>query len=172
MRRAVGTGLYAGFLFVLLGAVAWATGEPFVFPSLGPSAFVLAMDWRSDRTRPSRVVGSHLLGGVAGLLAWTLLAAGVTVTAMPAARSLDGLRLAASATGSIVWTSWAMLATDTVHPPACATTLIVSLGILATPGRVAIVVGSVTMLVATHVGVRTAADRLLAGGRTPTVTGD
>ena len=36
MRKEVGTSLYAGFLFTVLGATAWATGQPFVFPSLGP----------------------------------------------------------------------------------------------------------------------------------------
>jgi CBS-domain-containing membrane protein len=61
--------------------------------------------------------------------------------------------LAASATVSIVLTSWAMIATDAVHPPACATTLIVSLGLLSTPLRVAIILGSVSILVLFHNGV-------------------
>ena len=39
-----------------------------------------------------------------------------------------------------------MIATDTIHPPACATTLIVSLGLLSTPLRVGIIVGSVMIL--------------------------
>jgi hypothetical protein len=154
MRRRVWTSLYAGLLFTVLGALAWATGQPFIFPSLGPSAFVLAFDRRSDRGELARVVASHLVGGLAGLLAWSILASGVAITATPPPFSGDGLRLAASATASIVLTSWAMIATDTVHPPACATTLIVSLGLLSTPLRVGIIVGSVTILVAFHAGVR------------------
>lgn len=51
MRRRLGTSLYAGLVFTVLGLVAWATGRPFVFPSLGPSAFVLAFDRRSERER-------------------------------------------------------------------------------------------------------------------------
>jgi len=51
MRRRLGTSLYAGLFFTVLGLVAWATRQPFVFPSLGPSAFVLAFDWRSERER-------------------------------------------------------------------------------------------------------------------------
>jgi hypothetical protein len=43
-----------------------------------------------------------------------------------------------------------MLATGTSHPPACATTLIVSLGLLSTPTQVGIVVVSVVALVAVH----------------------
>lgn len=161
MRRRVGTSLYAGLLFTVLGTIAWASGQPFVFPSLGPSAFILAFDRRSERTRTYRIVGSHLIGGVAGLLAWSLLAAGVSITATPPAFSMEGLRLAVSATASIVVTSWAMIATDTIHAPACATTLIVSLGLLSTPTQVAIILVSVVILVEFHAAVLLAFKRLV-----------
>jgi hypothetical protein len=153
MRRRLGASLYAGLLFTVLGLVAWATGQPFVFPSLGPSAFVLAFDRRSERERAVRVVGSHLIGGVAGLAAWTAIADGAALTATPPAFSPEGFGLTASAIVSLVATSWAMIATDLIHPPACATTLIVSLGLLSTPPEVAIIVASVTVLVAFHAGV-------------------
>ena len=45
-----------------------------------------------------------------------------------------------------------MIATDIVHPPACATTLIVSLGLLSTSRRVGVIVASVVALVAVHRG--------------------
>ncbi|MFD1569478.1 HPP family protein [Halorubrum laminariae] len=153
MRRRVGTSLYAGLLFTVLAAIAWATGQPFVFPSLGPSAFALAFDRRAERGRAARIVGSHLLGGVAGFAAWQLIAAGAALTATPPAFSPAGFRLVASATLSLVATSWAMIATDAVHAPACATTLIVSLGLLSTPVEVAVIVASVTVLVSFHAGV-------------------
>ena len=153
MRRRLGASLYAGLLFTVLGLVAWATGQPFVFPSLGPSAFVLAFDRRSERERAVPVVGSHLIGGVAGLAAWTAIADGAALTATPPAFSPEGFGLTASAIVSLVATSWAMIATDLIHPPACATTLIVSLGLLSTPPEVAIIVASVTVLVAFHAGV-------------------
>ena len=54
-----------------------------------------------------------------------------------------------------------MIATGTVHPPACATTLIVSLGLLSTPAEVAIIVASVTVLVAFHAVVIIAFKRLV-----------
>jgi len=115
MRRRLGTSLYAGLLFTVLGAIAWATGQPFVFPSLGPSAFLLAFDRRSERGRAARIVGSHLIGGVAGLTAWWLIAPGASLTATAPAFSPAGFRLAASATVSLVATSWAMIATDAVR---------------------------------------------------------
>lgn len=153
VRRRVGTSLYAGLLFTLLGVIAWVSGQPFIFPSLGPSAFILAFERQGERTRTYRVVGSHLIGGVAGLLAYTLLASGIAITGATDPLSIEGLRLTTSATLSIVITSWGMIATDTIHAPACATTLIVSLGLLSTPLQVAIIVVSVVLLVEFHRGV-------------------
>lgn len=150
VRQRVGTSLYAGFLFTVLGLVAWASGQPFVFPSLGPSAFILAFDRRGERTRTYRIVGSHLIGGVIGLVAYTAIANGISITATPAAFSPDGLRLAGSGVLSIIATSWGMIATNTNHAPACATTLIVSLGLLPTPLQVATIIVSVVVLVEVH----------------------
>jgi hypothetical protein len=102
-RRRLGTSVYAGVLFTVLGAVAWLSGQPFVFPSLGPSAFLLAFERRADRGRLFRIVAGHGIGGVAGLLAYTLLGAGVTLTATPP-MSAAGLHLVASGVCSIVLT--------------------------------------------------------------------
>ena len=152
-RRAVGTSVYAGVLFTVLGLVAWASGQPFIFPSLGPSAFILAFERRIDRSQISAVLASHALGAVAGLLAYSLLASGVVLTADPAAFSPAGLHIAASGVFSIVLTSLGMIAMGSIHAPACATTLIVSLGLLSTPLQVGIIVGSVCLLVLVHVTV-------------------
>lgn len=152
-RRRIGTSLYAGVLFTILGGLAWASGQPFIFPSLGPSAFILAFERRGERTRTYRVVGSHVIGGLAGLLTYSLLAAGVSLTTSPPPLSPAGLGLALSGMLSIVLTSWGMIATDTVHAPACATTLIVSLGLLSTPIQVGMMILSVVILVEFHHGV-------------------
>ncbi|KAB1187836.1 MULTISPECIES: HPP family protein [Haloferax] len=151
-RRGKETALTAGLMFAVLGFVAWATGSAFVFPSLGPSAFVLAFSREGERPNGRRVIGGHVVGAVAGFLAYTLLAAGVTLTASLPAFSFAGFRLVASAILSVVVTSWGMVATDTVHAPACATTLIVSLGLLSTPVEVGIIVVSVVLLVGVSVG--------------------
>jgi len=162
VRRRAYTSLYAGLLFTVLGLLAWLTGQPFVFPSLGPSAFILAFDRRGERTRPVRVVGSHLIGAVAGLAAYWLLAAGTVITRTPPPLSPAGLRLAASGVLSVVATSWGMIATDTNHAPACATTLIVSLGLLSTLRQAATIVVAVVLLVAAHRLVVSGAERVRA----------
>jgi hypothetical protein len=140
-------------LFTVLGAIAWKSGEPFIFPSLGPTAFILAFEKHGKQTRVGRIVGSHLIGGIAGLFAYSTLAVEVSLTTTLPPGSIAGLRLAASGVLSIIVTSWAMIATDTIHAPACATTLIISLGLLSTPRQVAIIVISVVVLVGFHTAV-------------------
>lgn len=149
-RRRLGTSLYAGLLFTILGGIAWVSGEPFIFPSLGPSAFLLAFERRGERGWLSQIVASHVIGGVVGFVAYSLFASGVTITATPPPGSLAGLRLSMSGILSIILTSWGMIAGDTIHAPACATTLIVSLGLLSTLVQVAIIVLSVGTLVTFH----------------------
>ncbi|RDZ63542.1 HPP family protein [Haloferax sp. Atlit-12N] len=151
-RRGLETGLSAGLLVAALGGIAWATGEPFVFPSLGPTAFVLAFRRRGGHSRPSRIVGGHAVGAVVGFATYALVAPGVTLAPSLSAASTDTLRLVASAAVSVAATGWGMVELDVVHPPACATTLIVSLGLLSTPQSVAIIVASVVVLVGVHRG--------------------
>ena len=52
-----------------------------------------------------------------------------------------------------------MVATDYRHAPACATTLIVALGLLTTPREAAVVVLAVAALLATDTGLRRIARR-------------
>lgn len=131
-----------------LATVAWASGRPFVFPSLGPSAYALAVSPSAATSQQRRVVGGHAWGLVGGFVAYHLLVPGFDITAQPAAFSPGGLRLAASALLSVGVTTAGMLATDLRHPPACATTLIVALGLLTTPVEAVIVLASVVGLVA------------------------
>ncbi|MFP8951358.1 HPP family protein [Natrialbaceae archaeon A-arb3/5] len=150
MDDRLGTTLHTGLLLSTTAAMAWLSGFPMLFPSLGPSAFVLALFQDSDATSPRRVVGGHAIGVVAGLLAYTLFASGISMTAAAEPGSIDGLRLAASGVVATTLTAGGMLATDTRHPPACATTLIVSLGLLSTPLEGALIVLTVVVLVVAH----------------------
>lgn len=150
MDDRVGSTLHTGLLISTTAALAWLSGLPMLFPSLGPSAFVLALFPDSEASGPRRVIGGHVVGVLAGLLAYHLLAAGITMAASPDPASLEGLRLAASGVLATTLTAGGMLATETRHPPACATTLIVSLGLLPTLLEGALIVGSVVVLVIAH----------------------
>ena len=144
----------ATLLLAALAAAAWLTGRPFVFPSLGPSAYALAVTPDDETTRPTRVFGGHAVGVAAGLLAYHLFASGASMTAYPAATSTVGAGLAVSGVVALGLTTAGMLVTDLRHAPACATTLIVALGLLTTPAETASILLSVAGLLAV--------DRLLA----------
>jgi CBS-domain-containing membrane protein len=147
MDDRIATSLHTGLLIAVVGTFAWMSGLPALFPSLGPSAFVLAMFPGSEASDPRRVMGSHALGVVAGLLAYHLLAGGIVVTSRIAPLSVVGLRLAVSSVVAIVLTVGSMLHFRVRHPPACATTLIVALGLLSSPFEGVLIVVAVTVLV-------------------------
>ncbi|WP_436923299.1 HPP family protein [Halosimplex amylolyticum] len=150
-RHAARAALHAGALLATTGAVAWATGTPFVFPSLGPTAYLLGTQRPRARDRLARVVAGHSVGVAAGLVAYRALGAGVVVTADLPARSPTLAAVVASGVFALALTSAAMLALDVVHPPACATTLIVSLGLLPTLREGVLIVVAVVVLVGAHV---------------------
>ncbi|NUB90195.1 HPP family protein [Haloterrigena sp. SYSU A558-1] len=150
MDDRLGTTLHTGLLLSTTAVLAWLSGFPMLFPSLGPSAFVLALFQDSDATSPRRVIGGHAIGVVAGLAVYHLLASGIAMTAVTEPGSLDGLRLGASGVVATMLTAGGMLWTETRHPPACATTLIVSLGLLSTPLEGAFIVATVVVLVVAH----------------------
>ncbi|WP_435118128.1 HPP family protein [Halolamina sp. C58] len=144
----VRAGAHAGVLLAVTGAAAVLTGRPFLFPSLGPSAYLLATTPDAAVSQPRNVLGGHAIGVVAGLLATTLLSPGLVVIDPIAPLSPEMIRLAASAVVSVALTTGGMLATGYEHAPACATTLIVALGLLSTPTEGAIVLVAIAVLVA------------------------
>lgn len=115
-------------LVLIPGLTAWLCGRPLIFPSLGPSAFALVFHEHENRAR--RVIGGHLIGVVSGLIAHGTLASGLSLAPLAPQFSSSELRVAASGVLSVGLTTSAMLLTRASHAPACATTLIVSLGML------------------------------------------
>jgi HPP family len=140
--------LHIGLLVLAPGLAAWLSGRPLIFPSLGPSAFVLVLDKREDRAR--RVLGGHLIGAASGFVAYHALAHGLALADVSPALSLNGLRVVASGIVSVFLTSWVMLTTRTNHAPACATTLIVSLGLLSGLIDVMLIMMAVLGMFLTH----------------------
>ncbi|WP_435153651.1 HPP family protein [Haladaptatus sp. DFWS20] len=137
----------ASILLVLLGALAWASGLPFLFPSLGPSAFLLSSKVGERVSEPRRVVGGHVIGVVFGLLTYHLVAPGLTVMQPSPPFSIAALRLSLSGILAVGLTTAGMVITDLRHPPACATTLIVALGLLTKPAEGVVVITAIVILV-------------------------
>ena len=141
-------GTAAALLLAVTAVLAVLTGQPLVFPSLGPTAYVLVR--RPDVGSTRRVVGGHAIGLLAGVLAYRLLAAGLVVTGPLPPMSATTVRLAAAAVLSVALTTAGMVALDAEHAPACATTLICALGLLRTPVETGGVLLSVAVLLAAH----------------------
>jgi CBS domain-containing membrane protein len=138
--------LVNGFVSIgLMAALALVTREPLVFPSLGPTAFLLFRTPRAASASPRNTILGHLIGVVAGYVA--LLAFGLT-DAGPA--FADGVSVArVGAVGlSLGLTAGFMVWLRSSHAPAGATTLIVSLGILSRLDQLAILMLGVLILVA------------------------
>jgi len=104
-----------------------------------------------SRERLARIAGGHAVGVAAGLFAYRLLGPAVVVTADLPARSPALAALVASGVLALALTSAGMLVLDAVHPPACATTLIVALGLLPTLREGAPIVVAVCVLLAAHI---------------------
>ena len=139
--------------FLVLGGLAWGSGQPFLFPSLGPSAYLLATGDNPRAEGSYHVIGGHAVAAGAGLVTYLLLADGLIVTdAFEAGEpfSTDVGRLVLSGIAAMVLTTVGMLWSQTNHPAACATTLIVALGLMSTVVEVFVIVVSVSILVGFH----------------------
>jgi CBS-domain-containing membrane protein len=132
---------------IAIGLMAFAallTGQPFVFPSLGPTAFLLFYTPLIPAASPRNTVCGHAIGAAAGYL--SLVVFGLTNAPPALATSVTGARVGAAAL-SLGLTSGAMVWARVPHPPAGATTLIVSLGILRTPAQISVLMLAVVLLV-------------------------
>src|SRR3954452_4453452 len=129
----LGTGLYSlVFCFVVLvgaGAVGIARKEPWVFPSLGPS---LMLFFETPK-QPTASVRNAIVGHLVGLGVGAACLYGFALDGRPPA-PVEGLtvtRVLAVAL-SVAITALVLRVVRCPHPPAGATTLIVSLGVLQT----------------------------------------
>lgn len=136
--------LVNGFISIaLMSMVALVSHQPFVFPSLGPTAFLFFYTPLAPAASPRNAIFGHLIGAVAG---WASLAAFGLLDVGPAiAVGMTAARVGAAAL-SLGLTSGLMVLFRVPHPPAGATTLIVSLGILRTPAHLAILMAAVALL--------------------------
>jgi CBS-domain-containing membrane protein len=134
----------------LLSLLALATGNPFIFPSLGPTAFLLFYQPLAPVSSPRNAIAGHLIGILAGY--GSLVVFGLTNAPSATSGGVTVSRIAAAAL-SLGATSGAMAWLRVPHPPAGATTLIVSLGILKDPGELVIIEVAVVLLTAQALGI-------------------
>jgi CBS domain-containing membrane protein len=129
----------------LLTLLALLTRNPFVFPSLGPTAYLFFFSPQAESASPRNAVLGHLIGLLSGFAAYR-------ITGMhPFPQGFRGEvywpRILASAL-ALALTGAIMVLLHVNHPPAGATTMIVSLGILAKPEYLVIIEIAVVLLAA------------------------
>lgn len=131
-----------GFITIaLLALLALATGSPFVFPSLGPTAYLFFFSPLAPASSPRNTILGHAIGLVCGYAAFALtMAPTFAEHAGIHGRGVLAAALSLSATGAL------MVLLRVSHPPAGATTLIVSLGIIAQPKNLVIIEAAVILL--------------------------
>lgn len=143
--------VWAAFMFIngfisiaLLAAVAMVSRTPFVFPSLGPTAFLFFFTPTSPTASPRHSLYGHAIGIGCGYGALWLTG---LLHAPPAmVTGVDGNRILAAAL-SLAATGALMILAKAAHPPAGATTLIISLGIVTRPLYLVIIEVAVALLV-------------------------
>jgi CBS domain-containing membrane protein len=135
-----------GFITIaVLALLALASRNPFVFPSLGPTAYLLFFSPLGKTSSPRNTILGHAIGLACGYAAFVLTGAG----ALPfgVRQGIFWPRILAAAL-SLSFTGALMVLLDVSHPPAGATTLIVSLGIISKPLELVIIEVAVFLLVA------------------------
>lgn len=118
--------IVAALLMLIVGLIGLLAHQPWLFPSLGPTAFLQAEQPEQPSARFYNTVMGHLHGLVAGIIAVLLLGA----SAAPPVLSTGEL------TPVRVWAAVLAVALNMLsgfvlkasHPPAAATTLLVALG--------------------------------------------
>ncbi|MGH9686716.1 MAG: HPP family protein [Candidatus Acidiferrales bacterium] len=135
-----------GFITIgVLALLALVSRNPFVFPSLGPTAYLLFFSPLGRTSSPRNTIFGHAIGIVCGYGAYVVAGAGALPFGVHPGIFWPRILAAAlslSSTGAF------MVLLGVSHPPAGATTLIISLGIISKPRELVIIEVAVFLLVA------------------------
>lgn len=134
LRHYDSTLLLALFSFVngclsigLMTTAARLTGAPFIFPSLGPTAYLSFSSPTAPAAAPRNAILGHFIGATVG---WLMLTAFRLNDAGPALTAGISWPRVLAATLSLGFTCAGMVLFRAPHPAGAATMLIVSLGLL------------------------------------------
>ncbi len=117
-----------GFLIMIPGVLGYLSGNLWLFPSLGPSFFMQMETPRTKAARPYNVIAGHLIGIVAGYVSVIAVSG---IAGLPSAFGPPHLLLSAHIAASGLSMGLMVLIQVLMkaqHPPASATTLLITLG--------------------------------------------
>jgi CBS domain-containing membrane protein len=127
----------------LSGLFAWALDEPLVFPSLGATAFLFFETPMAEVASPRNTIMGHYVG--AAIAFFWLFVFGLT-DAPSALQTGFTLERAAAVALSVGFTGGILRVLRAAHPPAGATTVIVSAGLLHTGSQLLALAAGVALL--------------------------
>jgi CBS-domain-containing membrane protein len=134
----------SGLSIALVAMLALMTQQAFIFPSLGATAFILFHVPLAQPASPRNVFCGHLVGAIMGLAGLYLFglqdAPSAFLTGVDPAR-VGAVAIAMGLTGCL------MVAFNVVHPPAGATALIVSLGLMPSVEQLPVLMAGVVLLI-------------------------
>jgi CBS domain-containing membrane protein len=135
--------LFGFFSISLMTSFAVLLHSPFIFPSLGPTAFLYFSRQTATAASPRNTIIGHLIGTVAGY--FSLVVTGLTTAGPAIANGVTWARVLAAAL-SLGLTAGLMILFRVSHSPAGATTLIISLGILTQPWQLVVLMIAIILL--------------------------
>lgn len=122
LYAAIASGLAIG----AIGALALAADQPWLFPSLGPTVFIQAVTPHEPGARIWNTIVGHAMGLGAGLVA--LFAFGAQYTPAVMSGEILSMQRAAATALAVSVTVGLQSVLNAQHPPAAATTMLVTLG--------------------------------------------
>ena len=143
--------LWALFMFIngfisigILCGLAMAFKTPFIFPSLGATAFLMFFTPTTPAASPRNTVCGNAIGIACGYAA--LWVTGLQRAGPAMVTQLGWTRVLATAL-SLATAGALMIRLNVPHPPGAATALIVSLGVVTRPGYLIVLEAAVCLLV-------------------------
>jgi CBS-domain-containing membrane protein len=131
-----------------LGVLALVARQPYLFPSLGPTAMLFFDSPTQPAASPRNTLIGHGVAIAAGVLCLTVF--GLLHHPPVLQEGVSWSRVAAAALSAAL-TATALHLLNRQHPPAGATTLVISLGLFTTPLQWLAVVVAVVLLTALSV---------------------
>jgi len=133
-----------GGLILAMAVISWATKQPLIFASLGPTAYEMVEQPRLRSARPYNIIAGHLIGLGSGFLAIWLTHAStepnVILTGITSTPRLWAVAIAATLTTLLT------LLLKAGQPASLATTLLVALGSMQTLRNALAIIAGVLLI--------------------------
>jgi CBS domain-containing membrane protein len=129
----------------LITFVTYLTDAPFVFPALGPTILMVFSHPMSPGSSPRNIILGHLVGWLCG---WGSLAMFGLLSNESILTTGANLPRVLAVGLSLALTSGILVLLNVEHPPAAATTLVISLGLMSSLVELAILMLAVLLVTA------------------------